>query len=166
MFCSSECQSAAHSKGLKAVSVCFIILGVGLLFPSILASIFSPSITSTGAVEVFFYGLLVMTFGFCGLAEAVEAKSYRDRKDKYRNAELLVCEYCNHINNPGVVACDNCGATLVGARFAIDPWPDWFPPPPELKATYPPCRNCGRKFRYAVLSADGKHRCPKCGNSV
>lgn len=152
LFCSSECQSAANA-GKQQWAGGFAI-GIG----AVMLIIPEPA--------VILGGLWFLLMGFCVLAQGIEGRSYRDRKDKYRNTQLLVCEYCNHINTPDVVVCDNCGASLIGSDFALDPWPEWFVPPPKLRRVRGPCRNCGEPFEYPILSADGKHRCPRCAKPV
>lgn len=152
MFCSSECHSAANAEGAQMLGVFVIVGGV------LVSLVYIPFLT--------FYGLMFVLLGIGFLVKAREGRSYADRKDKYRNTQLLVCEYCNHVNIPGVVECENCGASLVGSEFASDPWPEWFALPPKLRKKPGRCRNCGESYEYPILSADGKHRCPRCAKPV
>ncbi|MHA3963232.1 MAG: hypothetical protein AM325_006795 [Candidatus Thorarchaeota archaeon SMTZ1-45] len=165
IYCSTECQSAEHTEYRKAGGVFVMVLGLVMILSSIFAGISSYGAVNVVSLELLAYGAMILLLGFCILAQAIEGQGYKDRKDKYRDAQLLVCEYCNHICAPGVVDCDNCGATLVDAQFAKDPWPEWFVPP-KPKKKFGPCRNCGTSFKYPVTSADGKDRCPRCGKTV
>ncbi|MHA3963233.1 MAG: hypothetical protein AM325_006800 [Candidatus Thorarchaeota archaeon SMTZ1-45] len=156
LYCSRECQSAAGAGWRRQGGALGTLIGAVLLLLPNPASIL--------------IGLNLLPVSLCILIQGVLGRRYVNRKDRYRNAELLVCEYCNHINTPGVVVCDNCGATLTGADFSSDSWPEWFVLPPKVNSSrrrkYGTCGNCGRPFNYPALSADGKDRCPKCGSLV
>ncbi|MFW9975445.1 MAG: hypothetical protein ACFFDQ_09290 [Candidatus Thorarchaeota archaeon] len=165
IYCSIECQSTDQKEGRIAVGVCFSVLGVVLLSISFYVGVVNPYTSTRYVIEFFMYGVLTLISGFCLSALAMAGQSYEDRKDKYRDSQLLVCEYCNHICTPGVVDCDNCGASLVDAQYAGDSWPEWFVPP-KPKRKFGPCRYCGKSFNYPVSSADGNDRCPKCGKIV
>lgn len=71
-------------------------------------------------IGIDFHGVIMMLAGFCIFAQAVGGSAYKDRKDRYRKTQLLVCEYCNHIVTPDVMDCDNCEASLAGAGFNSD----------------------------------------------
>ncbi|MFW9975444.1 MAG: hypothetical protein ACFFDQ_09285 [Candidatus Thorarchaeota archaeon] len=156
LYCSRECQLAASARWKQNIGAFATLTGVVMFL-----------IPSPATILI---GINLLPLGVCILVQGIVGRKYVDRKDKYTNVELLVCEYCNHINTPGIVVCDNCGAALTGAGFLSDPWPEWFEPPPKPKPTrtrrYGPCSNCGKSFVYPILSADGKDRCPRCGKTV
>ncbi len=162
IYCSIECQSAEQSGSGRWVGLCSIALGLILIIWVSVFSFFNPSIFSSSLFEGMFYGVVFLLLGFCTFSIATEGSNYKDRKDKYRNTQLLICEYCNHIPAPGVTVCDNCGASLADADFSSDSWPEWFVLPKKIG----PCTNCGKSFVYPVLSADGNNRCPRCGKPV
>ncbi len=154
MFCSSECRSAAYTgrSQVCGISVTAIMVAF-LLIPDPMAVLL---------------GLTILPIGLCVLAQWIEGRQHLSRKDKYRDTQLLVCGYCNHINASGGVVCEKCGASLADADFVSDPWPEWFAPLPAPRRArrYGPCKNCGKSFEFPILSADGKDRCPRCGNPV
>lgn len=156
LYCSRECQYAATAAWKQYIGAFLILIGVIMLL-----------IPSPGTMLI---GINLIPLGVCILVQYIAGWKYFNRKDKYANVELLLCEYCNHIGTTNDVVCDNCGAALTGADFLSDPWPEWFEPPPKPKPTrmkrYGPCSNCGKSFGYPVLSADGKNRCPRCGKKV
>jgi hypothetical protein len=165
IYCSIECQSAETSGCGKVGGLCFIVLGLIMIMISIFTGLLNPGVPNAAVFEIVTYGVLLIVSGFCFFALAFEGATHKDRKDKYKDTQLLVCAYCNHIITPGIMVCDNCGASLADADFTSDPWPEWFVPPmPKVK--FGPCRNCGKSFVYPVLSADGKDRCPRCGKPV
>ncbi|MFX1560421.1 MAG: hypothetical protein ACFFBL_07520 [Promethearchaeota archaeon] len=165
IYCSTECQSAEQSGCGKVGGSCSIVIGLIIVMMAFISALLNPGVLNSVAFAVFTYAGFFILSGFCILAQAIEGSTYKDRKDRYRDSQLMVCEYCNHIPPPGTVVCDNCGASLADADFSSDPWPEWFVPPKPTKI-FGPCRNCGRSFVYPVLSADGRDRCPKCGNPV
>jgi hypothetical protein len=152
MFCSSECQSAANAGTWQAIGICFAVFGI------IMFLLFDLRAVS--------YGIFSIITGFFFIARGIKGRSYKDRKGKYRNTQLLVCEYCNHINKSNVVVCQECGAPLTHAEFTSDSWPEWFGPPPETWTRDRICRNCGNFYEHPVLSAEGVYRCPKCAARV
>ena len=119
LYCSVECQSAAYARRHQIVGGFILLVGL------ILILIPEPVIILCGMWALF--------LGFCIAIRGIEGKSYSQRRDKYRNTQLLVCEYCNHISTSSVTVCENCGALLVDSEFASDILPDWFVPAPEFK---------------------------------
>jgi uncharacterized paraquat-inducible protein A len=168
VFCSSECQLAAASGDDRALgAIILVICTVLVLLP--LSGVLSISgIMAPSATLSLVLGMMLLPAGICLFTKGMLGQKYVDRKNLYRNTQLLLCEYCNHINEPGVSACTNCGATLVDAQFVTDPWPKWFDPPPRVreKKRFGPCEHCGASFAFPVLSADGQDRCPRCGKVV
>ena len=78
MFCSRECQSATNATTWQAIGVCITVFG------SIMLLLFD-----LGGIAAFGYGVLFVIAGFCFIAIGIEGRRYKDRKDKYRNTQLL-----------------------------------------------------------------------------
>ncbi len=154
-YCSEECQRATTTTSTKYLGIGMLVLGVSMLLVSFPLLVSGP--------WILIYGAMLTLMGFCTYDRGKEGEQYLNRKDLYRDVQLLVCDYCSYVNPPSVLKCHNCGATIESADFAADSWPEWFSrtPVPYKGIAYP---NCSAIYTYDSSKKDDEGRviCQNC----
>ncbi|MHA1935809.1 MAG: hypothetical protein ACW97A_11045 [Candidatus Thorarchaeota archaeon] len=154
IYCSDGCQKGATVLQNKRVSFCLIVFGsLMMLIPNF---------------ELIIYGAITLLMGIGAFVSGMEGRKYQDRKDKYKDLQLLVCEYCTQVNPPNVLRCQNCGASIESAEFLGDILPDWFPPTgPFLGFRIVKCPKCAAVYSYDGTKVDDKGMivCQNCAKS-
>ncbi|RDE14582.1 MAG: hypothetical protein C4K48_05920 [Candidatus Thorarchaeota archaeon] len=166
IFCSSECQAAMYSVGAVGSTgagfACSCLGGIMLLALVFSASL-NPGMSSMRnvAADLLVIGILFLLTGGLIMFGGNEGKNYQDRKDKYRNVSLLVCEYCTQTNPPSVTRCTYCGASLTRAMFSYETTPPWIQ---KRRVNRFRCPRCKAVYSYdpSSLQRDGTVKCQNC----
>jgi len=162
IFCSSECQAAKYSTGANLAGYVFTCLGGGILVLFFFASL-APNILGDprAVAEVVVYGLFFLIVGVGTVIGANRGKKYQDRKDKYRDVTLLVCEYCTQANPPSITRCRHCGASLTKAVFSYETTPPWIQ---KRRLNRFRCPRCNAVYSYNLLNlqSGGTVKCQNC----
>lgn len=167
IFCSSECQSAKYAyipdNRDRLITYLFASLGVGTLLAPILYNYLNPSFYGDPKIiaDMFAFGIMCLIVSAAPMLCIGEGAAYQDRKDKYRDISLLVCEYCTQTNPPNVTRCRYCGASLTKAPFSYVTTPPWIQ---KKRLNRLRCPRCASVYSYnsSSLRSDGTVKCQNC----
>ena len=166
-YCSSGCLAAgseARTYKVGLVSVCCSLI---LLFPAIgLYLIAQENYFSVNLLGIIFYAFIIfLVVGIGSLIRSLDARKYLSRKGMYSNISTssLECGYCNHLNPPDVLICQNCSAPLTNALFSQNTIPPWILDHRLLGRFACPFCQCIYTYYGSMMNDEGQLKCQNCG---
>jgi hypothetical protein len=165
-YCSEGCMAAATASSTYKTGIVSISCSLIIIMPLIVLSIVYPSAPFTPeSMGIIMYAFVLLFVGLGALIVSKDARKYRYRKGIYADISTssLECQYCNYLNPPNVLICQNCDAPLTNAPFSQETTPPWIAD--DLRLGRFTCPSCHSTYAYygSMINKEGNLECQNCG---